>query len=626
MKNIILGTAGHIDHGKTTLIKNLTGIDTDTLPEEAKRGMTINIGFAYYETREGKRVGIIDVPGHEKFIKNMAAGATGIDFIILVIACDDGIMPQTREHFNILRLLGVKRGVIALTKRDLVDEARAQEVKSSIREEFKGSFLEKAEIVELSSKEPKSYEALRECLEDAIKSLEEEKDENKKFRLSVDRVFSVKGFGTVITGTSLSGEVGIGDTLIHYPTRKKMRIKGIENHGIKVERIGSGNRTALNLAGIENDEIGRGDILSEDENLLESRRIDIYLTHSGSGAKIKNNHRIRLHLGTVEVIGRVKLLGRDELADRGSTFAQLDLETPVVALPGDLGIIRNYSPMETIGGIKILNMMGEKIKRNDSSYMKKLSFLLDGDISQKIEEIVRGKGFLSEQEIEAELGRKVGIEDIENSRVLSLKSGSKVLFIGEDEFKILEKNLLEYLEKTHKRNPLKNGVSRSEIKAQGFSELSSKEFGEVLEILKEKGAIALKEDLVATVGFKVKLNKEQKRIKDDILTLYKNFGFSPQRISEVEENFKDRKMFLEIHSYLVCEGFLVYLGEDTFIMRGFFKEAERRIREYLGIHGRITLGEFRNILETSRRYTLLILEALDKRGVTAREEEYRILK
>lgn len=626
MKNIILGTAGHIDHGKTTLIKNLTGIDTDTLPEEAKRGMTINIGFAYYETQRGKRIGIIDVPGHEKFIKNMAAGATGIDFIILVIACDDGIMPQTREHFNILRLLGVKRGVIALTKRDLVDEARAQEVKRSIEEEFRGSFLESARIIELSSKDPMSYGTLKEYLEDEIRNLEEEREEDKKFRLSVDRVFTVKGFGTVITGTSLSGEVSIGDTLIHYPTRKKVRIKGIENHGIKVERIGSGNRTALNLGGIEREEIKRGDILSEDANLLESRRIDIYLTHSGTDLKIKNNHRIRLHLGTTEVIGRIKLLGRDELTERESSFAQLDLETPVVALPGDLGIIRNYSPMETIGGVKILNMLGEKIKRNDEAYLKKLSLLLEGGTSQKIQEILRGKGFIGKEEIEAEFGREIRPKDIEGSKIFLLKSGARDLFIGEEDFESLEKNLLSYLVSYHGRNPLKNGVSRSEVKAQGFSNLSPKEFGEFLELLEEKGAVVLKEDLVAREGFKVKLTKEQKRIKDEILTCYKNFGFSPEKITEVEKCFKDRKSFSEIHSYLVYEGFLIYLGEDTFMMRGFFKEAQTRLKAYLEAHRRIALGDFRDLLETSRRYALLLLEALDRRGVTVRDGEYRILK
>lgn len=628
MRNIILGTAGHIDHGKTTLIKNLTGINTDTLPEESARGMTINLGFAYYTTANGKKVGIIDVPGHEKFIKNMVAGATGIDFIILVIACDDGIMPQTREHFNILKILGIEKGVIALTKRDLVDEERAEILKGEIREEFKGSFLEGAEIIELSSKQPESYEKLKSILDREIERISAAEEKDKKFRLAVDRVFTVKGFGTVVTGTSLSGEVKTGDTLILYPTKKKVRVKGIENHGVKIESIGAGNRAALNLAGIDAEEIKRGDILSEDDSLLASEKVDVYLTLLGNKKKIKNNHRIRLHLGTSEVIGRVKLLGCDELSENSGAFAQLELEQPIIAVPGDIGVIRNYSPMDTIGGVKLLNVLGEKTKRNNQNYINKLNSLLKGNDQEKILELLKGKGrkFVTLQEIRSELGIEVTENQLLMDEIIFLNDGNKIKYIHRENFKQIEEKASEYLENYHMKNPLKTGVQRSEIKEKFFQELSIKEYNEVLYLLERDGKIILKDEFAAKPEYKVKLTKDQKKMKDEILLIYKGFGFSPEKISEIEKNFISKKEFKEMHEYLLQNGLLLSLGDDTYIMKGFFKESETRLRKYMAVNQKITLGEFRNLLDTSRKYALLLLDKFDELGITKRQDDYRILK
>ncbi|MGL4733161.1 MAG: selenocysteine-specific translation elongation factor, partial [Fusobacteriaceae bacterium] len=416
MRNLIIGTAGHIDHGKTTLIKNLTGFETDTLPEEAKRGMTINLGFAYYSLPSGRKVGVIDVPGHEKFIKNMVAGATGIDFILLVIACDDGIMPQTVEHANICRILGVDKGLIVLTKRDLVGEERVEQIKNDIKSVFKDSFIENIPVVEVSSKNPDSYLAMKNILNSELEKIQF-KDENKKtFRMSVDRVFSVKGFGTVVTGTSITGVVQTGDTLFHYPSKKEIKVKGIQNHGISVDSLDAGNRCALNLNGIDKDEIKRGDIVAQDGALHISDRIDALFTLLNRDKKIKNNSRIRVHIGTTEVIGRMKLLEVDEIDDSTPAFVQIELEEPVVALSGDIGVIRNYSPLDTLGGIKILNPQGTKTKKRNIEYISKLHSLAYGDENEKIISYLdsKKKNPVSSEEISRDLGITVEKSDLES--------------------------------------------------------------------------------------------------------------------------------------------------------------------------------------------------------------------
>ncbi|MGL5055997.1 MAG: selenocysteine-specific translation elongation factor, partial [Fusobacteriaceae bacterium] len=405
MRNIIIGTAGHIDHGKTTLIKNLTGFETDTLPEEIKRGMTINLGFAYYTLTNGKKVGIIDVPGHEKFIKNMVAGSSGIDFVLLVIACDDGIMPQTIEHINICSILGVEKGLIVLTKRDLVSDIMVKEITEDIHEKFKGTFLTKLPIVEVSSKNLSSYENLKLVLNSELEKIELEAEEETTFRMSVDRVFSVNGFGTVVTGTTISGVVTEGDNVVHYPSKKQLKIKGIQNHGIKVSSLDAGNRCALNLQGVDISEIKRGDILSNDSQLCITDRIDCLFKLLNKGKKIKNNTRIRLHLGTTEVIGRMKILELDEISDSVPAFVQLELEHSVVALNGDVGVIRNFSPLDTLGGIKILNTNGTKVKKKNTEYLEMLNSLAFGNNAQKIITYLDSKklSFPTKEKIEKDL-------------------------------------------------------------------------------------------------------------------------------------------------------------------------------------------------------------------------------
>lgn len=635
MRNLIIGTAGHIDHGKTTLIKNLTGFETDTLPEETKRGMTINLGFAYYSLPNGRKVGVIDVPGHEKFIKNMVAGATGIDFILLVIACDDGIMPQTIEHANICRILGVDRGLIVLTKRDLVSEERVEQIKNDINLVFKDSFIENLKVVEVSSKKPDSYLEMKNILNTELEKIQFKDEKRKSFRMSVDRVFSVKGFGTVVTGTSISGVIKTGDTLFHYPSKKDIKVKGIQNHGISVDSLDAGNRCALNLHGIDMDEIKRGDIVAQDGSLHISNRIDALFTLLNRDKKIKNNSRIRVHIGTTEVIGRMKLLEVDEITDSIPTFVQIELEESMVAVSGDIGVIRNYSPLDTLGGIKILNPQGVKTKKRDMEYLSKLNALAYGDENQKIVSYLdsKKKDLISSDIISRDLGIPVersALESLVEKNKILLLEGNPEKYISKNSFQLWGDEVQNFLKDYHEKNSLKRGVAKSEIKNRQFNHLQLKEFNSLLNLMESKELLKVSEDIVQLVDFKPKLTKGQKIIKDEILTIYKKLAFAPDYLDRIisanREVIKDEREFLEVHSFLVDSNLIIPMGQNIFIMRGFLLEAEKILRDFFQTHDRITLKEYRDLLNVSRNEALLFLDRFDSLGITKRVEDYRILK
>lgn len=633
MRNIVIGTAGHIDHGKTTLIRNLTGVDTDTLPEEKKRGMTINLGFTYLTLESGKRVGLVDVPGHEKFIKNMVAGVSGIDFMMLVVAADDGVMPQTKEHLNIIKLLGIKRGVVVITKTDIVTRERIDEVKNEIREEFKDSFVDQCEIVEVNSLDLSSYEPLKKLLNREIEKIEEEGLEKNNFRLSVDRVFNVKGFGTVVTGTSMGTVIHAGDNLTIYPQMKDVRIRGIQNHGESVESLEPGNRCALNLGGVEVKEIKRGYVLGSPESLSVSDRIDVNLNILKGKKKIKNNHRIRLHLGTTEVIGRIRLFGIDELAAGEESLAQLLLEDSVVGLPGDIGVIRNYSPMDTIGSVKILNMKGEKVKRKNSGYIESLANILNGSSNYKVEKwiIENSASFPTLKEIAIATGSETAGEVIKNlildKKVFCLKGTELKRYFHIDYLIKVEKEISSYLKDYHEKNPLKLGANKSEIRNKYFTKkLNVKNCNEIFTIFEERGSIKGNGNLVSLSDFKVKLSKKQKKIKDIILVKYKEQGFKPPKYSDLEDLVEDKAALYEIHNLLIDNGLLIPIEKDMCFMKGFFNEGQKRIREKAEANGMITLAETREVLGTSRKFALAFLEKLDSMGITKRIENYRVIK
>lgn len=625
MRNVIIGTAGHIDHGKTTVVKGLTGQNTDTLPEEKARGMTIDLGFTFFTLSNGRKVGIVDVPGHEKFVKNMAAGVTGIDMILFVIACDDGIKPQTLEHADIIKILGVKRGIILLTKRDLADESRVLELKKSVRELFKNSYLENSIILEISDKDSQSFEKLKEILEKEILKIEENKTEIKDFRMDIDRVFSVKGFGTVVTGTSKNSKISVGDIVMIYPQQKEVKIKGIENHGNKIEILEAGNRCALNI-NLDSKEIKRGNIIAKKDSLIISNKIDCIFTLLEGSCNVKNNQRIRVNIGTEELIGRVKIFLEDEILSGDKKFVQIELERESAFSAGDIGIVRSFSPINTIGGIEIITIPKERAKRKDLEYLERLKNLSSKNKYKKMESIVLNSDsmLVNKESIELFLGERISESEMENSQ--NIEKIFDDIYANTDKLKNLKNNALGYLEQYHQKYPLVAGVKRSELKNRFFENYSIKVYNIILEYFRKKDVIEIYEEYVFEKNFKIKLNKEQKKTKEDIFSIYKKSGFTPQNRKDISKLFKDIELFSTVHSYMVYNSFLTELKEENFMLKGFFLESEKKIREYLEENKKITLAEARELFKISRKSILLILEKLDENGITKRIDEYRVLK
>lgn len=617
MRDIVVGMAGHIDHGKTTVVKYLTGVDTDTLPEEKSRGMTINLGFTQIKFDDGSRVGLIDVPGHEKFIKNMSAGVSGVDYLLMVIACDDGIMPQTEEHFQILKLFGVKKGMILLTKRDLVDEKRYEEVKKQCREYFKGSFLENSPLLPLSIINIESYNTLKNLLKDELKKIDLEEKE-RYFRMDIDRVFSVKGFGCVVTGTVKSGKISVGDTLTIYPQNKMVKVKGLESHGEKKDSIGTGNRCAINLAGIESSEIKRGDIIGK--SLLTGDKIECKLTLLENSPKIKNNHRIRLNIGTDEIIGRVKIYEKNYILAGEIAFVQIDLEEILGGVLKERGIVRNYSPISTIGGIELLDFSKKEFNRKDTKQIELLKVLSQEDNEKKVEELIKIDREL--ENIFSLFGEEISLENlIETKKVFLLDKK----YIHRDT--LLEKIsiIVDELEKFYSENRLVRGILKSQIKERYFKNYSLKDYNKFfdLDLVKEK--ITVVDELVALKEFKIRLNKEEKNMKEEIFSYYKEQKFNLKPYSYYLEVTKDKNLFEQVHSYMVEEGFIQYLEEEYYILNGYLKESTKLITNFLEKNRKIQVKEAKEVLNNSRDSSILILRKLDTLKVTKNIDGVRVL-
>ena len=615
MRDIIVGMAGHIDHGKTTVVKYLTGVDTDTLPEEKTRGMTIDLGFTQIKFEDNSRVGLIDVPGHEKFIKNMSAGASGVDYLILVVACDDGIMPQTIEHFQIVKLFGVTRGMILLTKRDLVDEKRYEEVKKECQEYFKESFLEKAPILEVSSKEIESYKRVKALLYRELKELKVE-DEKKYFRMDIDRVFSLKGFGCIVTGTVKNGEVKVGDNLTIYPKRREVKVKSIESHGEKKESLGSGNRCAINLSGVESSELERGDIIAR--NLLVGDRVDCKLSLLESVPKLKNNQRIRLNIGTTEVIGRVKIYEKNYILGGEEAVVQLQLENTIGGILGERGIVRNYSPITTIGGVELLFFPKSDFNRR---YLQHIDFLNTlSKNSDRVEELF--KKDMSLDEISALIGKNIELESyISSGKIYLLDKKIIQHEILDEKLKLIENYLIEF----HQKNSLKKGITKSTLRSLLFKELSQKEFNILLDLDKVKESIKVVDDYISLKDFKIRLTREEKDMKEEIFSYYKNQKFEVNSYSYYFNQSKNKYLFEKVHAYMVEEGFIQYLEDEYFILSGFLKESIKLINEYFQKNITLEIKDTRALLNNSRDSAILILRKLDTLKITKNIDGVRVL-
>ena len=625
MKNIIIGTAGHIDHGKTTLIKALTGRDTDTLEEEKKRGISINLGFTYFDLPNNKRAGIVDVPGHEKFIKNMLAGASGIDIVLFVVASDEGVMPQTIEHLDILSFLNIKKGIIVLTKSDTVDDEFKQLVKDDIREKTKGTVLEDADILEVDSISKNGIDELIKRIDNISNDIEE-KNENSPARLNIDRVFSVKGFGTVVTGTLMEGKISVDDDLIIYPNMLKTKIRSIQVHGENVKTSYAGQRTAINISNIKVEELKRGDVLASPNSLEESMMLDIKLSLvKHSNKSIKHWDRLRLYHGTREILCRVVPLDKEIVKPGESSYAQLRLEESIVTKKIDNIVLRNYSPLETIGGGIILDNKPKKHKRFDESIINSLKIKEKGEIKDILEVYLKNnlKSYHTLKDIMSYSGENESI--IKNS-IEQLINENKVVNISNiymhiNQYKNLEESIINCLTNYHKKYRLRSGMLKEELKSKVESRFKTKEMDILLEKLQLKDIIKLDGNLVSKFDFDVKLNDKQIEIKSIIQKQLKVPNtYTLLNINDICIN----NYYEEVLEYMIGKD--IEKLDDTYVMdKEIYENTRDNLINYLKKNNEITLGQYRDMLNSSRKNCMILLENFDRNKITKRDDNKRTL-
>ena len=634
MKQIILGTAGHIDHGKTSLIKALTGTDTDRLKEEKERGITIELGFAALDLPSGQHLGIVDVPGHEKFVKNMVAGATGIDIVVMVIAADEGVMPQTREHMEICTLLGVKHGLVAVTKIDMVDEEWLELALDDIRDFVRGTFLEDAPVAAVSS-------VTQEGIPEFIKTLDElaakipERPPSDLFRLPIDRVFTIKGFGTVITGTLISGRVQVGSTIMIYPSQITSKVRGIQVHNENAEEARAGMRTAINFQGLEKEAISRGQVLSKPNTLEASYMVDVSIHYLASNKKpLKNRTRVRFHTGTSEVLGNLIVLDREEISPGEDTVVQLRLDTPVALVKDDRFVIRSYSPISTIGGGKVLNPIPLKHKRFKTDAFEGLKELGHQAPEAIISFHVEASGYQGVSFSHLKMMSNLPDKQLENvlqgllsQKILIQIDKENRIYIHNNCFEKLKKDTRHQLTDYHKANPLKPGMPKEELKSKFPLLLTAKLFNLTLnQMIKEK-EIAQEENIIRLASHAVSLGGKQADVKDKILKAYLNAGLEPPYFKELAKSLDaDAKRSREVLMHLVNEGIMVKVKEDLFFHTDAIDTLKKKLVKFLGDQGEITTPQFKEMTGVSRKYVIPLAEYFDSTNVTLRVGDVRKLR
>ncbi len=618
MKRVIIGTAGHIDHGKTTLIRALTGRNTDRLPEEKKRGITIDLGFSYFELPDGTRAGIVDVPGHEKFIKNMLAGAAGIDIVLLVIAADEGIMPQTKEHLHILQLLGTKHGIVVITKTDMVEEEWLDMVKEDIADYIKNTFLEHAPIVEVSAINGSGIEELKGAILEEYKKVDQ-KDTQRHFRIPIDRVFSVHGYGTVITGTLMSGKISTGDELDIYPENLSTKARNLQVHDENVPLVEAGERVAINLSSLKVGEVKRGMVVAPPGMCMCTDSLDCKITLlDDSPFIIKSNQRIRLYVGSAEVMARTSVLGGVEIKQGESGFCRLKLEEDVACERLDRFVVRSYSPLYTIGGGMIINPYPKK-RKNIPGYEDELRSLENASDSDFLRYVL------------SSAGRPLPLDKVsvlcsltasELSGVLSdIGSGSKIIssegyLVYADVLENFKRNITKSIGDFHNRHSLKKGISKEVLYSGFFKNMERNGFDMMLNILRNRGDIK-GENLLSVPGFEISVGGEDKKAMGKVLSALAG-DFMPPSIESfgLDEDLID---------YMIEEGFLIKIDDGLCITSDTGKQLKSVLLSLFGRKDGITIAEYRDALDISRKYALAYLEYFDKIKLTRRAGDVRIL-
>lgn len=625
MKNIIIGTAGHIDHGKTTLIKALTGRNTDRWEEEQRRGITIDLGFTYFDLPGGDRAGIIDVPGHEKFINNMVAGVVGMDLVLLVIAADEGIMPQTREHMDILHLLGIEKSIIVLNKCDLVDEEWMELVEEEVREELEGTFLEDAPVAKVSAASGEGLSELIGMIARMAGEGVEEKDINTIPRLPIDRAFTLSGFGTVITGTLVSGMVSREDTLEMYPIGKECKIRSIQVHGQDRRECYAGQRVAINLSNVKKKEIHRGCVLAPPQSMKNTDLLDVKLNVLKSSVRILTNHtRLHFFTGTSEVLCRAVLLDKEEIGPGESGYVQLRLEEEVAVRRGDKFVVRFYSPMETIGGGVVLEPNPGIKKRFQEKAIEELKRKESGSSADVIELHVRGHAetlitfselarltALSAAEVQED------VAELEARGLVAVFAMRKDTYVWHADSKRAAVQVLKKaLEAYEEQYPYRYGMKKAEVQMTYFKKIKPNVFDRILELLEEEGHIKRTDEFLGTPEFEVRKDKLYEDVSGLMLRAFEKAGYDFVRYSEIDLGGIRREIADDILNILLEEKKAVKVTEDMYTLTDYMEKAKDIIQKRLKEDPLITIAQVRDIFETSRKSAKPILEYMDSIKVT----------
>lgn len=598
MSSFVLGTAGHIDHGKTALVTYLSGVNTDTLKEEQKRGITVNLGFTYFDL-DGTEIGVIDVPGHEKLIKNMLAGVFGIDLVLLVVAANDGIMPQTREHYEIIKFLGIKNVLTIITKTDLVDPERIQEVKEQVQNEFGLSDFAEFSIYGDTNVKEKIKEYI---------ALDKEEDVEESFRMPIDRVFSVKGVGTVITGTSLSGEVKVGDQLEIFPNKELVKVKGIQVHKKPTDKAEKHSRVALN---INKADLRRGKIIATPNSLQATKILDCKVTMGSGNYSLKHLEHIKFYYFTEETTARIKLFNKKELLPNETAYCQLLLVDELYAAKEDKAIIRKVNPNITVAGVEVLNELGEYANRKDISYEERIEKYALGESDSILLDLLKSNTLVHTEDLRK---KELDINDIPDSEYVRIEN----YYIHNSNLCELEEKTVIYLNEFHEANKYVNGMNKAELKTRLGLNVKSRVLNGILDLFDE---VEYK-DIVKLKSFEIALTEEEQKLKNRILD-YLGTNFKPPKYNDIYMYFQSRE-FENVFFSLVKKGEIIKIDDDIYLSQKQLERMKEILTNFFNTNTILDLGDARNLLDSSRRYVVPYLEYLDKIGFTSRKENGRV--
>ena len=629
----IIGTAGHIDHGKTSLIKALTGTDTDRLKEEKERGISIDLGFAHLDLPDGTSAGIVDVPGHERFIKNMLAGAHGIDLVLFTVAADDGVMPQTEEHFDIVHLLGVEMAIFVITKADLVTESRIHEVEEEIDILTLGTNLESSPKLAVSSITGQGLEELKQLISTTLKSSTQTVPSGY-FRLPVDRAFVLQGHGVVVTGTALSGAVALGEQVRCLPGNSLFRVRSLQVHGKSVDRAGWGQRVAMNLTGPERASIERGQVICHEKLSLTSDRFDAFLeVRPAAGKGIKNHQRLRIHMGAAERLAKIILLGGKEKLDaKASAYCQITLNEPLLVMRGDHFVARDETAQRTLGGGIVIHPRANRHRKNEPELLSRLETLHKGNLAQVVETFLAEDAafalpiesiyqFINVREEEA----RAKIEGLDTLRALNAEGDT--LYTTEEKWNQLREQMLRLLKAFHSTHALVPGMDMEELRGKLRWELAPKVFRAVIELFLGEKIIGREENLLRLATHRVQLGGQEKVLMDKIKQILGTQPLAPPDLKELEKQAGvSRQRLTEVIRLLERDGSVIRVTTDMYFLASSIEQLRATLKNYLTDKGEMTAASFRDLINSSRKYTIPLLEYFDRDGLTIRIGDVRRLK